>query len=70
MGLASAHFKRMWLDGKGWSRGTIFGQGSCETPAVPLPPSSPSASQAKNEETAEAERLGENVQQAGWRGLR
>lgn len=57
MGLASAHFKRMWLDGKRWSRGTVFGQASCETPAVPLPPSSPSASQAK------IKRL---QQQRGW----
>lgn len=54
MGLASAHFRRMRLDGKGWSRGMIFGQRNRETPAVPLPPSSTSSSWAKNEETAAA----------------
>lgn len=52
--------------GKGGAEGAIFGQGSCETPAVPLPPSSTSAGQAKDEEAAAAEGLGENLHQAGW----
>lgn len=41
----------------------------CETPAVPLSPSSPSASQVTNTEAAAAEGLGERVQQAEWSGL-
>lgn len=59
----------MWLDGKGWSRGTISGQGHCETPAVPLPPSSPGALQTTKEEVAAAEGMAESVEQAGWSGL-
>lgn len=66
---ALSHFKRMWLDGKGWSRGTIFGQGHCETPAVPLPPLSPSALRVTSKEAAAAEGLGECVQQAAPSGL-
>lgn len=62
---ALRHFRKMWLDGKGWSRDTISGQSHCKTPAVPLPPLTPRALQVTNKEEAAAKRLGESAQQAG-----